>query len=166
MLALFQKLAERANQKNEFLSWEVPLTGFPVVQEYLHTKETRVRVRFCKANKGKGIQLTIQPKEDGKLHKRKQSTSSAPNVIHSFDAAHLTLLVNSSPFTVVTVHDSYGCHPGNMNELFRITREEFANFYNSDPLVSLLTQRDSLDLLPSRGSLDIFEVLKSDFAFC
>ena len=166
MLALFQQLAERANEEEKFLSWRVPLTNFPAVQEYLKTKETRVRVRFCKSNKGKGIQLTIQPKESGKLDKRKQATGAAPNIVHSFDAAHLTLLVNASPFIVTTVHDSFGCHPGNMGDLFRITREEFIRFYESDPLSQLLAQTNSLDLFPERGALNLTAVMESDFAFC
>ena len=166
MLALFQELAERANEENKFLSWRVPITNFPAVQEYLKTKEVRVRVRFCKSNKGKGIQLTIQPKEDGKLDRRKQATGAAPNIVHSFDAAHLTLIVNNSDFTVTTVHDSFGCHPGNMNELFQVTREQFIKFYESDPLSQLLAQTNSLDLFPDRGNLNLNEVLKSDFAFC
>ena len=166
MLNLFQDLAERANAENKFLSWRVPLTNFPAVQEYLKTKEQRVRVRFCGANKGKGIQLTIQPKETGKLDKRKQATGAAPNIVHSFDAAHLTLIVNNSDFIVTTVHDSFGCHPGNMNDLFRITREQFVSFYKSDPLAQLLAQTNALDLFPERGSLKLEEVMSSDFAFC
>jgi len=166
MLALFQTLAERANEKGEFLSWRVPLTNFPAVQEYLKTKEQRVRVRFCGANKGKGLQLTIQPKEQGKLDKRKQATGAAPNIVHSFDAAHLTLIVNAPDFRVTTVHDSFGCHAGNMGELFAVTREQFTLFYKSDPLAQLLSQTNALDLFPERGSLDLEAVMESDFAFC
>jgi DNA-directed RNA polymerase len=166
MLSLFQKLAERANMDNSFLSWRVPVTHFPSVQEYLKTKEQRVRVRFCKSNRGKGIQLTIQPRETGKLDRRKQSTGAAPNIVHSFDAAHLTLIIINSDFVVTTVHDSFGCHPGNMTHLFRITREQFMEFYKSDPLAQLLAQLDAMDLFPERGNLDIAKVLESDFAFC
>jgi len=166
MLSLFQKLAERANNKNKFLSWSAPITNFPIVQEYLKTKEVRVRVRFCGSNRGKGLQLTIQPKETGKLDRRKQSTGAAPNVVHSFDAAHLTLIVIKSDFIVTTIHDSFGCHPGNMESLFAVTREQFMHFYKSDPLAQLLSQTDALDLFPERGNLDLSEVLKSDFAFC
>jgi len=166
MLKLFQDLANRANDKGEFLSWNVPITNFPAVQEYLKTKEDRIRVRFCGANKGKGIQLTIQPKETGKLDKRKQATGAAPNIVHSFDAAHLTMIVNAPDFIVTTIHDSFGCHPGNMGDLFRITRETFVEFYTSDPLAQLLAQTDSLDIFPERGNLDLTAVLDSDFAFC
>lgn len=166
MLELFQTLAVRANEEDKFLSWSVPLTNFPAVQEYLKTREQRIRVRFCGSNRGKGLQLTIQPKETGKLDRRKQSTGAAPNIVHSFDAAHLTLIVNNSDFIVTTVHDSFGCHPGNMDDLFRITREQFMLFYKSDPLAQLLSQLDALDLFPERGNLELSEVLKSDFAFC
>jgi DNA-directed RNA polymerase len=166
MLKLFQDIAEKANMNEKFLEWMVPLTNFPSVQEYIKTKETRVRVRFCKMNKGDGIQLHIQPKESGVLDKRKQLTGAAPNIIHSFDAAHLTLIVNESPFIVTTVHDSFGCHPGNMENLFRITREQFVRFYESDPLAQLLAQTNTLELYPERGTLDLTAVLNSDFAFC
>jgi DNA-directed RNA polymerase len=107
----------------------------------------------------------IRPPEGGKLDRRKQLLGAAPNIVHSFDAAHLTMIVEASPFTVTTVHDSFGCHAGNMNDLFRITREQFIKFYETDPLAQLLAQRNAVELYPPRGSLDITEVLKSDFAF-
>jgi len=165
MLELFRSLAEKANLENRYLSWNVPLTNFPAVQEYNRLKKVEVRVQFCSKKKN-GLQLVIQPEESGKLNKSKQLTGAAPNIIHSFDAAHLTLIVNESPFIVTTVHDSFGCHPGNMEELFSITREEFVRFYESDPLAQLLAQTDCLELYPERGSLVLTDVIESDFAFC
>jgi DNA-directed RNA polymerase len=165
MLELFRSLAEKANVENRYLAWNVPLTNFPAVQEYNRLKKVEVRVQFCSKKKN-GLQLVIQPEESGKLNKSKQLTGAAPNIIHSFDAAHLTLIVNESPFIVTTVHDSFGCHPGNMEDLFRITREEFVRFYESDPLAQLLAQTDCLELYPERGSLVLNDVMESDFAFC
>jgi DNA-directed RNA polymerase len=165
MLALFRKLAEKANNENTYLKWNVPLTNFPAVQEYNRLKKIEVRVQFCNKKKN-GLQVVIQPEETGKLNRSKQLTGAAPNIIHSFDAAHLTLIVNESPFVVTTVHDSFGCHPGNMEDLFRITREEFVRLYESDPLAQLLAQTNSLELYPSRGSLELSDVIGSDFAFC
>jgi len=165
MLELFRNLAEKANIENRYLAWNVPLTNFSAVQEYNRLKKVEVRVQFCNKKK-KGLQLVIQPEESGKLNKSKQLTGAAPNIIHSFDAAHLTLIVNESPFIVTTVHDSFGCHPGNMEDLFRVTREEFVRFYESDPLAQLLAQTDCLELYPERGSLTLTDVMDSDFAFC
>lgn len=165
MLDLFRKVAEKANAQNQYLSWNVPLTNFPAVQEYNRLRKVDVRVQFCNKKKH-GFQLVIQPEESGKLNRSKQLTGAAPNIIHSFDAAHLTLIVNESPFIVTTVHDSFGCHAGNMDSLFEITRKEFLRFYESDPLAQLLAQTNCLELYPERGSLNLADVTKSDFAFC
>lgn len=164
MLDLFRQLAESASNQNKQLTWQVPITNFPAKHSYIKLPEEEVRVQFCKI-KPKGFQLVIRPPEGGKLDRRKQLLGAAPNIVHSFDAAHLTMIVDESPFTVTTVHDSFGCHPGNMNDLFRITREQFIKFYETDPLAQLLAQRNAVELYPTRGSLDITEVLKSDFAF-
>lgn len=166
MLALFRSLADKANNKGEYLGWMVPFTNFPVRQEYLEYKEDEVRIRFCgMGSGGGGIQLSLSPKETGTLNKGGQSNGAAPNIVHSFDAAHLTMIVNASPFTVTTVHDSFGSHPGNMGELFRITREQFLKFYESDPLMILLAQLDAVHLRPDRGTLNLADILESDFAF-
>lgn len=162
MLDLFKKIAETFNDRNAQMQWLVPVTNFLVKHNYTRTKEDRVRIKFC----GKGILASIQLAEESKLDKRKQVSSAAPNVVHSFDAAHLTLIVINSPFTVTTVHDSFGCHPGNMDDLFKITREQFISFYSTDPLINLLGQTGCEELAIERGTLNINEVLNSDFAFC
>lgn len=184
MLALFRELAERANQQNIFLEWKVPCTNFPVVQAYEASKEERIKVAFCKIGQrgtknqqqkdgsiktvrtAPFFRLTIRPFEKKKLEKRAQSTGAAPNIIHSFDAAHLTLIVTASDFPTTTIHDSFGCHPGNMNDLFEIVRREFVSFYESNPLEQLLTQLDSNDLMPQRGNLILEDLMESDFGFC
>ena len=162
MLTLFRQLAERANAKNEFLSWTVPVTNFPVIQAYEEPKKQRVNVMFL----NKRLQLTIQKYEDMKLSRRDQLTGASPNIIHSFDAAHLTMTTNACDFPVTTVHDSFGCHAGNMDRMFTIVRQQFVEFYKNHPLDELLKQLNAMDLKPKQGELDIYEVLLSDFAFC
>jgi DNA-directed RNA polymerase len=184
MLDLFRELAVRANSEEKFLQWDVPVTNFPVVQAYEATKEIQVEAYFC--NEGtsrpkfktrsdgtkvsysppKSIRLTIRPYERRKLEKRAQKTGAAPNLVHSFDAAHLTTTIVACPFPVTTIHDSFGCHAGNMDDLFRIVRETFVSFYKSNPLESVLKQVGAEDLTPTKGSLDLYAIMDSDFAFC
>jgi len=162
LLNLFETLATEFNTRKEHLGWTVPITNFKVLQQYYNTKEDRPRLNFCKRRR---IRITIQPDELNTLNKQGQKRGASPNIVHSFDAAHLTLIVNESPFIVTTVHDSFGSHPGNMEDLFRITREEFVRFYEADPLIQLLTQCNALHLLPNRGNLNLKSILNSEFAF-
>ena len=86
-------------------------------------------------------------------------------MIHSLDAAHLTLTVVEMDFRTATIHDSFGCLPSNMEELFVGVRETFADLYATDPLANLLTQHDAMDMMPERGELDLEDIIKSDFSF-
>ena len=162
MLELFRSLAEDANKKGEFLSWTVPSTNFPVVQAY----ETPTKVQVNAMFQGQRLQLTIQKYENKKLSKKDQVSGAAPNIIHSFDAAHLTMVVNAANYPVTMVHDSFGCHAGNMPSLFKIVRQQFVEFYIKDPLVKLLEELNTLEKLPKRGKLDLYDIMLSDFAFC
>jgi DNA-directed RNA polymerase len=183
MLDLFRELAVRANSKSDFLQWDIPITNFPVVQAYEATKEQQVEAYFCNEGSSRPkdkvrkdgsvvryhppntIRLTIRPYERRKLDKRAQKTGAAPNLVHSFDAAHLTTTVTSCPFPVTTIHDSFGCHAGNMEDLFRIVRETFVSFYETNPLEQVLEQVGASELIPEKGDLDLTAILDSDFAF-
>jgi DNA-directed RNA polymerase len=74
--------------------------------------------------------------------------------------------VAAASYPISVVHDSFGCHAGNMGDLFMLVREQFVKFYAHDPLLSILTENDAADLLPDRGSLDVNQILFSDYAFC
>ena len=161
VLSLFEELAGDAVREGEKMSWNVPMTNFPVVQQYQRAKSKRLDVIFM----GARLQFKISIYEDQRVNKLKQKTSAAPNIIHSFDAAHLTLTVVEMPFRLATIHDSFGCLPSNMEELFVGVRETFADFYHEDPMANLLGQLGALDKMPERGTLDLEDIIKSDFSF-
>lgn len=161
MLGMFQLLAGIANSKGEKLRWTVPGTNFPVVQQYRKAESKRVELEFA----GKRLQLNVQFIEEKSLDTAKQVSAAAPNVIHSFDAAHLVLTVNACKFPCVTVHDSFGCLPGHMTQMSSAVREQFVAFYNLDPLTQLLKQHDALNLKPAIGNLDINLIIEAEFAF-
>lgn len=162
MLRLFQKLAERSNEKNQFLSWTTPVTNFPVVQGYRKPSMVRTKLKYGDDE----LKVQLQTWEETTIDKDSQKTGAAPNIVHSFDAAHLTMLVASADYPVTVIHDSFGCHAGNMSNLFKLVREKFVEFYDSEPLTKILTELDSMDLMPELGTLNYREVLKSQYAFC
>jgi DNA-directed RNA polymerase, mitochondrial len=106
---------------------------------------------------------------------KKQYLGSAPNYVHSFDAAHLSMTVAAAHEEGVTdfamIHDSYATHAGNTTKLAAIPREQFVKIYERDWLSELCAQiRDNhphVDIPepPARGTFDITQVLKSPFFF-
>jgi len=161
MLRLFETLAERANEENKPLTWHTPTTGFPVVQEYRKAKAVRVRLQHGP----KTLWVQIQVWEESTLNESKQKTGAAPNIVHSLDAAHLAHTVHDCPFSVVVVHDSFGCHAAHMEDLFYRVRKTFRRLHEIDPLREILEELNSLDLMPERGKLDLSKIEESDYAF-
>jgi DNA-directed RNA polymerase len=161
MLRLFESLAKLSSDRGEDLCWTAPITGFPIVQSYRKPKEIRVKLSYGEEE----LKIQLQQWETAVLDKSAQETGSSPNIVHSFDAAHLGTVVNSAKYPVSVVHDSFGCHAGNMHDLFHLVREKFLMFYSYDPLAMILEENNAMHLMPERGSLDINLILQSDFAF-
>jgi len=162
MLRMFQELAQRSNDNNVFLQWTTPVTNFPVVQAYRKPTIIRTKLKYGEEE----LKVQLQTWEETTIDKDSQKTGAAPNIVHSFDAAHLTMTVVSAPYQMTVVHDSFGTLPGNMDDLFYRVREQFVEFYKSKPLEKLLSELNCKDLIPERGNLDVGQIVYSDYAFC
>lgn len=173
LLAKFEAAGKVAEQEGRFLSWTVPVTGFPVVQHYTEGTTHGIYVQYGPAEGKRDsrgyypntYKLNICFLEEAKPSKRKQSQGASPNAIHSLDAAHLTLAINRAWFPVTTIHDSFGCLLGDMSDLFVIIRETFVELYRTDPLKQLMADIggdiDGVEV----GTLDISLILDSEYAF-
>jgi DNA-directed RNA polymerase len=161
MLRLFESLAVMANEREEFLRWSVPLTNFPVVQAY--TKPTIKQIRLHYGSDV--LSLSAQDWSEQVLNKSGAVAGASPNIIHSFDAAHLMKTLDDAPYRMVCIHDSFGTTPGNAEDLFMRIRLNFAEFYLGEPLVNLLEQHNALHLMPGRGDLNLMDIVRSDYAF-
>jgi DNA-directed RNA polymerase len=161
MLGLFETLADRANERSEYMTWVTSVTGFIVAQRYKKPEIKRTKLRFADQE----IKVTLESWLDATLNSSAQRAAASPNIIHSLDAAHLTSVVASVEYPIAVIHDSFGCTPGNMNHMFYHVRQKFVELYKTDPLRGILTQFGALDLMPEIGTLDIEEVMLSDFAF-
>jgi DNA-directed RNA polymerase len=82
------------------------------------------------------------------------------------------MTVNATDFSAYAmIHDSFGTHACNTDVLARVLREQFYKLYNdNDVLQDLKDQLESqcnveLDDIPEKGSLDISEVLNSEYFF-
>lgn len=99
-----------------------------------------------------------------------------PNVVHACDAMHLHYVLSQCTclgIQLSLVHDSYGAHAGNAHLTHRVLREEFVSLYsNYDPLRNLYaaypdgTSGEPLECPIPKGTLDIKEVINSEYLFC
>lgn len=173
LLGKFEAAGKLAEQQNRFLRWTVPITNFPVVQHYTEGIAKDIHVQYGPPVGDKlpsgyypnNYFLSICFLECTTPSKRKQSQGAAPNAVHSLDAAHLAMIVDAADFGVTTIHDSFGCLLADMPELFELTREMFVTLYVTNPLHKLLDDIgvDAGDI--ELGTLDINQVLDSEYCF-
>jgi DNA-directed RNA polymerase len=173
LLTVFEKAGKAAEARGEFLSWTVPVTNFPVVQNYTEGVVKKLWVqygppegeRLSTGYFSNTLQLAVSFIEDVVPSKGKQATGASPNAIHSLDAAHCQMTVVKCPFSVTTIHDSFGSLLADMPDLFRTVRETFVELYNTDPLIKLMDDIGGDVSAVELGNLDLNLVLESEYCF-
>ena len=162
-----QGVAKAKAEAGEVMGWTAP-SGFRVEQAYWRMNRKRVQTLL-----GGGRWAIQAINEDKGLDRRKQYLAAAPNVIHSFDAAHLTATVNQCydrglrAFSVI--HDSFGVHGSDVKTLQHALRETFVHIYSQNWLRRLQADFDTgecdLPAVPGRGTFDIGEVFAAEYFF-
>lgn len=173
LLNIFETAGKAAEYEERFLSWTVPITNFPVVQHYIEGPVKKIWVQYGpqmgeRLNTGyfdNTLQVAICFIEKPVPSKGKQAQGAAPNIIHSLDAAHLTLTVYKADFPVTTIHDSFGCLAADMPKLYTLVRQTFLELYETDPLTSILDQIGAGYVVIEKGKLKINQVLDSEYCF-
>jgi len=173
LLSVFEKAGKKAESEGRFLKWTVPITNFPVIQNYTEGKVKKIWVQYGppmekRLNTGyfeNTLQLSICFIEDVKPSKGKQSQGASPNAIHSLDAAHLALTVHRANFPITTIHDSFGALLADMPDLFKIVRQTFVELYKEDPLNKIMTDIGADISEIELGNLDINLILESEYCF-
>lgn len=164
-----QKTARVIGKENLPMHWTTP-SGFVAYQGYLNFKSRLIKTNIS------GSMVRLRMYEDTEtLDVSKQATSVSPNYVHSMDASAMILTVDELADAGLTdfamIHDSYGTHACNTTLLASTLRAVFVRMYQADPLTAF---RDELiksnpgivlDDLPSKGDLDLNQVLKSAFFF-
>lgn len=153
----------RQNPDGQRMSWRTP-TGFWVQHDYQDFTDTRVKLNSC------GVQFTwVREWNEGtRMHAMQNAIS--PNFVHALDASHLTMVTNSmadQELDVVAIHDSFGTHACDVDAMHRSIREEFVRLYSRPNLLAeFLWEVQGVGEPPTRGNLNLNEVLDSEFMFC
>lgn len=140
------------------------LSGFLASQTYYEQEEHFIRTKLYGHARIKVV--TESPESSDARH----ATAMAPNFVHSCDAAHLHIttvaMAEKGVVELAMIHDDFGCHAADAQLLFDTIRQEFVCMYsNGDPLVSFASEHSISDALPSKGYLDLNEVLLSEHFF-
>ncbi len=153
-------------------NWITP-TNLLVRQHYPNSTSKRVQSHL----NGSVISLRYRETDDASIDRRKMLSGASPNFVHSLDAAALTFTVSKCIDEGITdfamVHDSYGTHSPNMPLLNNKLREAFVEMYeDNDVLLNLYTsavatlpQGVIVPPPPAKGTLNLKEVLQSDYFF-
>jgi DNA-directed RNA polymerase len=167
IMRYMQEAARALAEKGHPLRWTTP-AGMTVQQSYYRMSMREAWTLYGRVN------LWDENQSLG-LDPLKQAQSAAPNVIHSFDAAHLAMTVNAARERglrhFALVHDSYGTHACDVELLGAILREQFVAIYSVDRLAEFeaglkaYAPEVELPARPSRGDLDVTAVMSSPYFF-
>jgi DNA-directed RNA polymerase len=152
--------------------WVTPC-GLLVQQDY-RVKEGK-ELDFDVAGRRYSVWLNIT---GTKLDRRKQGAGISPNFVHSLDAAHMMRTVTYCTASGMTdfamIHDSYGAHAADAEELSYQLRRAFVDQYQGDVLKDFRDQlasqlpkelAEKLPPLPAMGTLDLELVMSSEYFF-
>lgn len=157
-------LREVAQQQpnGQRMEWKTP-TGFLVQHDYLGCDEVAVFVRSC------GLKKIVVRNDNNDTNGSRMQNAIAPNFVHALDASHLTMVANrmkNESLRIVGIHDSFGTHMCDVSRMHRIIREEFVKLYSGNILGEFLWDVKAVGEPPRRGTLDLTQVLDSEFFFC
>lgn len=149
------------------VTWKTP-SGFLVVSEKWIMKQRHVNLPFT----NKTIMAVYHEKTDiPAVHEIMSGIS--PNYVHSMDASHMSSVINKLNENGITsfgaIHDSFSVHAEDVEDLLHITKECFVEMYEGDVFASMRNNMvdDGFEGdEPREGSLDLAEVMESDYFFC
>jgi len=162
LLKLFESIADKYNEEHRYMHWLSPITNFPVTQNYRQPSTNRTWLAYGEDK----LNVVVENWEEATLDKESQRLGASPNIVHSLDAVHMTMVVSSADYDIAAIHDSWGTTAGHMSDLFIRVRRKFVELYEADPLLSVLIQLGAEKLMPKRGELNIEEIMNSDYCFC
>lgn len=153
----------RMGAADPVIAWKTP-SGFLATQCYFEFKLHQIRSHLHG-----DIRIRVAQEIDTPDIKR-HASGMAPNFIHSMDAAHLHLTAAAASKAgikdLAMIHDDFGTHAANSEKLFHIIREQFHYMYsNFKPLEELAEKYPAAPPPPESGTLDISEVLESEYFF-
>lgn len=152
------------------IEWTTP-NGFQVIQ-----RRQRVADNLIQTVMGDKIRLSLRLKvETPEVDISGHTTAISPNFIHSLDACALQNTVlechKQGINSFAMIHDSYGTHAADTAKLSHTLRKVFVDMYTQNDVLQnwikeqSIKAQEQMDMLPTKGKLDINLVLDSEHFF-
>jgi DNA-directed RNA polymerase len=150
------------------VSWVTPL-GLPCLQPY---RRDDTSVLYTNGLGNMNVAGSGDP--SAPVHISRQSSAFPPNFIHSLDSSHMLLTAIACAregITFAAVHDSFWCHPGHVDRMRDILRDQFVNLYERPVLEEFRAASAArfpgltLPELPARGDLELASVRSAPYFF-
>jgi DNA-directed RNA polymerase len=135
----FEKYIQQMNniiaKKNVPVKW-VTSDGFHVI--HIKNKELKPKQVTLMLPNARKKTTIIKKMFDNNVSAMKMRSAISPNYIHSLDAELLRRVAltmkNEGIIYADWIHDSFGCHPNNVNEMLEITKRVFLELMLNKPL--------------------------------
>ncbi|MNJ09325.1 DNA-dependent RNA polymerase [compost metagenome] len=144
------------------VEWCTPL-GFPVIHDYRDEERLRVRLRSC------DVEYVVMYRKLDSMKVASSKNAISPNFVHSLDGTHLgmtALRMQAGGRDMVCIHDSFGTHPCDVDDMHSDIREAFIKLYERDILSDWANQLGLNVTYSSTGQLDLNAIRDSQFFFC
>ncbi len=162
-----KSVTSKANELNKHLSWTTP-SGFKVVHYY---NQVQTRRSLAKLFNNKELTFFVRTCD---VDTRGAIQAISPNFVHSLDAAHMFMTIKGMALKGIEdycmIHDSFGCHPNQVDDMLLCIKEEFLKIHSENQLEKFKIEIEhqlgiQLPPIPERGNLDLSGVLESQYFF-
>ena len=174
VMGWFKKAARMSIKKSKGtdLFWVTP-NGFKVVQRRCKMIEDRFQTSLGERIPVR-MSLTVRSESDI-VDISGHASSVSPNFIHSLDACALQDTVNLASeagiMSLAMIHDSYGTHAADTEQLAMFIRQAFVRIYSDNNVLSEWIAKQPAEAqlefppLPTLGNLDLNEIMRSEHFF-
>jgi DNA-directed RNA polymerase len=150
-------------REDKLIAWPTP-SGFPASQAYYEFDVHRINTLLHGP-----LKIRVQSEND-EADLSRHANGLAPNFVHSMDAAHLHLTVDAAAKEGITglafIHDDFGTHAADSDRLYHLIRKQFVAMYLAcDPPTMLAEAYPFITPPPTKGSLELYDALESEFFF-
>jgi len=151
---------------NRAIEWITP-SGFIAIQPYRSGKTGKVRTALQEVN-------LLEISEDSPVIKAKQRQGFFPNIVHSWDGAHLGMTATAMKAKgreFAGVHDSGWTHASNAEELRGVLADQMIIMHGSDQIGRVRSHWSAaypdadIPDPPAYGSLDLERIRDSEYFF-
>nr|QWO71390.1 RNA polymerase [Termitomyces sp. T123] len=130
----FKDICKIFNKLGIPILWVTP-SGLIITQNYYKTIDTKIAISYAGVTKKIVIKEWIKD-----LDKKAQINAVIPNIVHSLDASHLMQVIKTCEDlnidNILPIHDCFGCHPNNLEIVFKIIKMEFINIYSQEEFLT------------------------------